>query len=524
MAKPKIFFYHDGRHPHIYRYEPPMHKEEYVALVDELAGTTIDAIAFCLGEGRTMLHDTRAGELMGHNVDAWGHLVFRRASQNARHLIEIGQDPLRIVCERTHELGMQIYPTLQVQRGGVDHASDRCSDFRKNNQHLEIGANEGVDPESEGADGLDMKHEAARSERFAIIEEVVTEYPVDGFELQLNHMPYFFHPQEVDAGRTIMTDWIGQVSEALKKGGSERELIVHIPDRIEDCLSAGLDPEEWVKRGLVDAISPEMFGENYWMKMDADYKEFIHLTEGTPCRVIGVISGMVMSDRLLDAPISMLRALACHSWDQGVDALYLTEFFHHWPYEAPFYENLRELPHPGIMASKDKFYAVPTNSYQNSMDSPRNPLPTRLELDRPVDIPLSITDDLPRWSEVGRVHEVLLRLRIHGNVETDGIEIRLNGQLLPDSLLRKINQQYIMDAPRYRVMGGYWHIYKLGADCWPKKGDNRLQVVLLARDADIRSQLCTVTDVELEIKYLKGKNFHRSFIDPDLGPVDARSI
>ena len=28
-------------------------------------------------------------------------------------------------------------------------------------------------------------------------------------------------------------------------------------------------------------------------------------------------------------------------------------------------------------------------------------------------------------------------------------------------------------------------------------------------------------DVELEIKYLMGKNFHRSFIDPDLGAFDS---
>ena len=39
MATPRIWFYHDGRHPHIYRYEPPMRREEYAACIDELAGT-----------------------------------------------------------------------------------------------------------------------------------------------------------------------------------------------------------------------------------------------------------------------------------------------------------------------------------------------------------------------------------------------------------------------------------------------------------------------------------------------------
>ena len=117
MAKPQMMFFHDGRHPHIYMYEPPMQKEEYAAAIDELSGTTIDAVMFCLGEGRTMLHDTRVGELWGHNVDKWPHLIWRRTYQNAKGLIEEGNDPLRIVCDRAHEKGMLLYPTLLVQVG-----------------------------------------------------------------------------------------------------------------------------------------------------------------------------------------------------------------------------------------------------------------------------------------------------------------------------------------------------------------------------------------------------------------------
>ena len=34
-----------------------MRKEEFEAGVDELAGTPVEAIMFCLGDGRTVLHD-----------------------------------------------------------------------------------------------------------------------------------------------------------------------------------------------------------------------------------------------------------------------------------------------------------------------------------------------------------------------------------------------------------------------------------------------------------------------------------
>ena len=62
MPKPRMMFYHDGRHPLIYMYEPPMEKEECEAAIDELAGTPIEAVMFCLGEGRVFMHDTKVAE------------------------------------------------------------------------------------------------------------------------------------------------------------------------------------------------------------------------------------------------------------------------------------------------------------------------------------------------------------------------------------------------------------------------------------------------------------------------------
>jgi hypothetical protein len=41
---PRIMFYHDGRHPLMYMYEPAMEKEELESAVDELVGTPVDAL------------------------------------------------------------------------------------------------------------------------------------------------------------------------------------------------------------------------------------------------------------------------------------------------------------------------------------------------------------------------------------------------------------------------------------------------------------------------------------------------
>jgi hypothetical protein len=77
----------------------------------------------------------------------------------------------------------------------------------------------------------------------------------------------------------------------------------------------------------------------------------------------------------------------------------------------------------------------------------------------------------------------------------------------------------MMGAPRYRV-GGYWYIYKLTREYWPTAGDNELAVTVHRGDAVVAEEL-VLRDVELETKYLKGKNFHRSFVDPDLGAFEG---
>ena len=55
----------------------------------------------------------------------------------------------------------------------------------------------------------------------------------------------------------------------------------------------------------------------------------------------------------------------------------------------------------------------------------------------------------------------------------------------------------------------------------PSVRDNVVSVKLLARDAAVTPTL-SLRDVELEVRYLMGRHFHRAFVDPDLGPYGER--
>ena len=520
--KPRIMFYHDGRHPLIYMYEPPMQKEEYESAVDELLGTPIEALMFTMGDGRTVLHDTKVGELWGDHIKKWPHLIFRRAYQNAKALIAAGHDPLRVVCDRAKAKGMLIYPVLLVQQGTGKRGEDtRTSEFRLNNRHLEIGAGGGVDPNFPGFKGLDFKHKEVRDERFALIEETVNRYPVDGFELQLNYMPYYFRPDEVDSGRQIMTAWIKRIYQAVKDSGASRELAIRIPSSVEGCYSIGLDVREWIQQGIVDVLIAQNYSGPELVDQMADFRPLVALAKGSECRVHAAIHSHIDSDRLSEATIKMVRAAASNYWDQGVDGLYLAHWFSNWPYDKSFYEKLRELPYPEVMAPKDKTYFV-TTATSRYPKPPLEPglsmqLPADLKVNRPAKVELVVSDNLPRWSRVDRIHEVLLRIRVVNTTELDRFSFRLNGKALPETLLRTINRMYKMTAPRYRVFG-YWFIYRLDKNHWPRRGKNILEVTLTRRDPEVTPQIF-LRDVELEIKYLLGKKFYRGQ-DPDLGDYE----
>ena len=118
------------------------------------------------------------------------------------------------------------------------------------------------------------------------------------------------------------------------------------------------------------------------------------------------------------------------------------------------------------------------------------------------------------------MYEVLLRIRITDTTELDRIAFKLNGEALPDSALRIINQMFWMSGPR-RVAQGYWFVFTLDRDSWPRQGANTLQVTLLERDP-VATPPVVVQDVELETKYLMGKHFRRGHDDPALGAFEGR--
>ncbi len=524
MAKPRILFDHDGRHPLIYMYEPPMQREELETAIDELVGTPVEALMLTLGDAQSLLYDSEIGKLWGRDIKKWPHLIWKRAHQNFARLIKAGHDPLEVLCAKAHRNGLLLYPSLLVQQGprermlqSWENPHFAADDWQRDLQPLEIGNKGGVDPEWPGYRALDFACDVVRAQNLDIVKEVLARYPVDGFELQLNYCPYYFHPDEVEAGSETMNAWIGEIYNAVKASDPEREMILRVPADLGGCRTVGLDPLEWIRQGIVDAIVPEASGA---VDPSADFRAFVETAATTECRVLPALQSRVDTDRVGEGTIEMLRATACNYWSQGIDGLYIAHWFGAWPYEADFYEKLREMPFPETMAAKDKIYRIPTegNAPAQPAVAPKvaDPLPRELAKDEAVQVEFTISDDLKKWARADRVHEVILRVRVQETTERDRLRFSFNGRDLPVSSLRRINQMYVMKAPRYRVFG-YWLVFRLEQKHWPRPGRNLLEAELLQRDRQAAPPV-VLRDVELEIRYLMGKNYHRDLIDVDLGP------
>ena len=293
MAKPRIMFDHDGRHPLVYMYEPPMCREEFEAAVDEVAGTPVESVNLMLGDIGSLLYDSEAGSLWGRDIDRWPSHIWGRANRNFRRLIDTGDDPLLVACNRAHEKGMSLYAQLLAQQGARERSlrvwedDDFAKDaFLYDVQPLEIGASGTVDRDWRGYRCLDYMHDEVRSNTLAVIEEVLQGYPVDGLELEFCYTPCYFRPDQVEAGRGVMTDWIGSVHEAVKRSGSDRELAVQVPLNDEAGLSIGLDVTEWIRRGIVDAVIAQPSAVADPM---ADFRPLVESSKGTATRVLAAL-------------------------------------------------------------------------------------------------------------------------------------------------------------------------------------------------------------------------------------------
>ena len=231
MRTRRTIYHNDARHSYLWYFEPPMRLEDAWIPIDEVAGTAVDTFSYCVERGDGMFYPTKVGKMFSvedgkaqsnHNYE-W------RAAACMLSLMERGLDPLQVLIDRAHEHGMdfiadlrlqrlgKMYPELELENGGKGWAEDRVRDLK-----------------------------------FDILHELVTEYPIQGVELDFTAAFgegefFYFTDGGTPENTATMTEWVRRVSEMARSQPGERRVVgARIFPTEKGNLDQGLDVRTWL--------------------------------------------------------------------------------------------------------------------------------------------------------------------------------------------------------------------------------------------------------------------------------------
>ena len=133
-----------------------------------------------------------------------------------------------------------------------------------------------------------------------------------------------------------------------------------------------------------------------------------------------------------------------------------------------------------------------------------------------AEISFRVSDDLNHWNGLNRIKAVILRIRFGGIIiNYDKVQVKLNRQLLPDFILKKVDMTYRLvdqaSSSHSITPYGYAYDYYLDRNNYPKRGRNYLTVTLLKRDPNIAQEF-SIDRVDCRIEY----QFHQHYEEEPL--------
>lgn len=537
--EPRVFFYDDGRHASgLYQFAPPLTPEDFTFTVDQLVEAGVDTLLYSVGtEGGVVQYDSRVAAKWGDNTDYWQHEIYYRASRILRQLISDGHDPMELLSRRCREKRLWFIPTLCVCILGGNREKDggygRKSDFVYNNPQFQVGPDD--DPRAKkparffGPERFNFLHPQVRQERFLIAEELLSRYQTDGLELDLsidNDFGPFCLYREVSRLAPGLTQWIRNLRTVADKAeraqGRRKRLYVRIPaGPVSTWNLVGFEVPQWVSEKLVDALVclPTYPGV---LEQDLDIGTAVQITRGTRCRILAGFQGGLGRQIETTATPPMTWAAAANAYDRGADGFGLCEGMwtpNGWPWIAEDYQTLRLLGHPNLLATADKVYRARSLAQGASLPEVAlfpgaiPALPQSVSEGKSLEIPWRMADDLLCWHALDRVEAIRLRVRF-GNFEPDlnTVKVELNGRLLPESILKKVDLHFRVIKPGAIGPYGYIYEYRLTPDFYPRQKDNVLTVTLVKRDPK-QGLPFWVYDMDCSVRYRLHRQFERTPIE-----------
>ena len=528
--EPRVFMFDDGRHAaSLYQMEPPLKPEDLTFNVDQLVESGADTLVYFAGlEGGVVMYDSHVAPQWGDNVVKWTHSVWYRASRNIKQLIADGHDPLKLICDRSHEKGVWIIAANWAGFEGGDRETSgglgRKSDFVYEHPQFQVGEEDDPRAQYVAPFRFSFLHPEVREQRFLVFQEMLSRYETDGVALDLVDFVPLCRFDEVDKLAPVMTEWLRDLRAVAVKAerdqGRRKRIYVHIPSHPDAWKVLGYDVPTWVSEKLVNGIICQPGQAEVPMDQDFDLSDAVKLTSETECRVLAAFRNHLGRQLKQYATPPMIWAAAANAYAQGADSFGIADACwlpNGWPWTSEDYQTLRLLGHPDMLATADKLYRARsqprTGGELDWLPGVPPTLPKTLVEGEPVVARLRISDDLERWHALGRVESVRLRVRLTAiEPSLNEVRVELNGQPLPDSMLTLNDLAYRLISTGGVGPYGCIYDYLLTPEYFPKPGHNTVSITLVKRDKNIVNPF-EVFDVDCPIQYRLHRHFERVPID-----------
>lgn len=475
-AKRRTLYYNDARHYYLFVTEPPMRLEDAWRPIDEVAGTAVDTFVYGVERGDGLFYPSKVGMRFGADIQPFTLSAYWRVWQNMQSLIDRGLDPLEVLRDRARAKGLDFFASVRMSSHGGMNPKFKVTEGGRGMAHLEL-----------------------REHQFAVLEELVTRYGVDGIELDFaaapGGMPPIVRNEEAKSFTPVLTDYVARIARmARARSGKPCHVAARVYPTEAMCLAQGMDVRAWLRNKIVDSVTPMLYVD-FNLDPDMPFEWLTREAKSTNAAVYPMLQPYVRDEatgsavRIPPTP-EVMRAAAANYWDRGADGLYT--WFMNWPLGNAERRMLTEIGDPDLIRRQTKRYVLRRRSKQASELGYEAALPVEIpgvSPDRAYPIRFHVADDVATTQP----REVVLRILVTNLVTADEFTVKLNGHSLGgEALLR---------SPGNSVSpySGLWLDYRL-RQIRPRRGENLLEVSLGRRPAKLEGGV-TVEEVELVIEY-----------------------
>lgn len=322
----RIIYNLDGDSCMVYKkgiYKPTeITADDLRAIVNEISfpGSQVDTLLVNV-LAQSMYYPTKIGTMRGTQSSAadrekWSDWEKTRFATMNKFFAR-AEDPYAILVAQAKKQGLEAMLSFRVNDA---HGYEMLlSQFWRDHEEYHIGGS------------LNFAIPEVREHVFQLVREAVQRYDCDGIELDFQRHPRYFKPEAPLAERrAAMNDFVERVHTMVAAESVKRKkkltLAARVPTSPEQARELGQDPAYWAEQKWIDFLT---FAEFLYIRPDLPVEPWRKQIKTIPlyASIEGWTPDPNGKDEKGHPTADEYRRAALHLWQEGVDGIYLFNFF-----------------------------------------------------------------------------------------------------------------------------------------------------------------------------------------------------